>query len=574
MKLILKEYLASLKERNELDAILPGLLSALGLTVYSTPRRGTRQYGVDVAAYGSLDGGEEKVYLFSIKAGDLTRSSWDGDPAQSLRPSINEIIDTYIPSHLPQEHQNKPKIICLCFGGDIQEQLRITVTQFETANTKNGISFEEWNGDKLSTLIISSFLREELLPKERRSLLRKALAFVDEPEISYKFFLNLVLQVARAKDSGELDSITALRQLNICLWILHSWSRQANNLEASYLASELTLLQTWNIAKPFLQKTTKEAKVVWTVWASLLHLYNLVSFDFIAGKVLPYVDKSHALSVAIRASNKVDVNLKMFDLLGRLALLGVFCFYSIQSSNADDEESLKLLREEYFRINSAIKHLIVNNRSLMLPYKDDQAIDISIAVWFLSLDSNNDEFIKDWLMELINLAEFNFNTHGHYPCNIQEYYELIDYPELSTDEYRAEITQGSILYPTISLLSAILNFDELFRTVALFKETSLEHCNFQLWFPDDDSEKYLYTNESSHGLTLSDIKVTATHQEYLNQVFDECKATTFFDDLSVVKLNLWPLLFVASRHYRFPLPCQFFKMLYEFRKASIQNLDN
>lgn len=43
MKLIIKEYLASLKERDELDAVLPDLLSQLGLNVYSRPARGTRQ---------------------------------------------------------------------------------------------------------------------------------------------------------------------------------------------------------------------------------------------------------------------------------------------------------------------------------------------------------------------------------------------------------------------------------------------------------------------------------------------------------------------------------------------------
>lgn len=33
MKLILKQYLASLKERAELDAILPDLLSSMGMNV-------------------------------------------------------------------------------------------------------------------------------------------------------------------------------------------------------------------------------------------------------------------------------------------------------------------------------------------------------------------------------------------------------------------------------------------------------------------------------------------------------------------------------------------------------------
>ena len=79
MKLIIRQYLASLRERGELDAILPDLLSQLGLNVFSRPGRGTRQDGVDVAAVGVLDGQGERVFLFSIKPGDLTRREWDGN---------------------------------------------------------------------------------------------------------------------------------------------------------------------------------------------------------------------------------------------------------------------------------------------------------------------------------------------------------------------------------------------------------------------------------------------------------------------------------------------------------------
>jgi hypothetical protein len=103
MKLIIKQYLASLKERQELDALLPDLLSQMGLNVFSRPGRGTKQEGVDVAAVGAIGDGSEKVYLFSVKAGDLTRSSWDGDSVQALRPSLNEILDTYITTRLPHE---------------------------------------------------------------------------------------------------------------------------------------------------------------------------------------------------------------------------------------------------------------------------------------------------------------------------------------------------------------------------------------------------------------------------------------------------------------------------------------
>lgn len=62
-----------MKERHELDVFLPELLSDMGFNVISKPQIGTRQYGVDVAAIGKNSQGQDAVYLFSIKGGDLTR---------------------------------------------------------------------------------------------------------------------------------------------------------------------------------------------------------------------------------------------------------------------------------------------------------------------------------------------------------------------------------------------------------------------------------------------------------------------------------------------------------------------
>ena len=61
MKLIFSEYLASLKERGELDVIMPDLLSEIGFTVFSKPAVGTKQHGVDVAAVGPGQGRQGRV---------------------------------------------------------------------------------------------------------------------------------------------------------------------------------------------------------------------------------------------------------------------------------------------------------------------------------------------------------------------------------------------------------------------------------------------------------------------------------------------------------------------------------
>ncbi|MGG6294932.1 hypothetical protein ACQ4M4_10940 [Leptolyngbya sp. AN02str] len=561
MKLIIKQYLASLKERNELDAILPDLLSELGLNVFSRPGRGTRQDGVDVAAVGSLNGGEEKVYLFSIKAGDLTRNSWDGDALQSLRPSLNEILDSYIPNRLPDEHRTKYIVVCLCFGGDIQEQVRPQVEGYIKQNKKEGISFEEWNGDKLASLILSSFLREDLLPDNARSQLRKSLALIDEPESSYRHFAVLLKMLTSVETSRDKERLTLVRQITICLWILFSWTREAGNLEAAYLSSEISLLYAWNIAKPYQNQKTKVATEIQMAFQSVLTAYLQISSEFVNTRILPSVSKRHALSTAIHSSCSLDVNLKLFEVLGRLALEGVWAYW-IMTRTEEEEQIHNALREKVVTITESIKQLIINNPALFLPIKDDQAIDISIAVLLLAVDGNNHDDIAQWLSEMVNRADFSYKIGGKYPCNLRTYSDLLDHPQRIEDEYRREVTGGSILFPIIALSAALLDEDNLYSEVQTIRENHLAHCNFQFWYPDESSEEHFYINSDAHGGTLSNVCIDRSMKEYLEQVFGECSHSPQFNSLSAVESGLWPLVIVACRHYRLPLPLHLWKGFY------------
>jgi len=248
MKLILKQYLTSLKERAELDAVLPDLLSSMGMNVFISPTRGVKEYGVDIAAIGQVNGEEKKVYLFSVKSGNLTRETWNGNADQALRPSLDEILDSFIPSRLPPEHRDKKIVICLCFGGDVNSGIRQEVSGYEKRNTRDNVSFEEWNGDKLSEFIQQHLLKEELLPSSSQALLRKSLALLEEPESSNKYFSLLVDEVL--SNATDADSVaSSITRINVCLWVLFSWCRDGGNLEAAYLSSERALLMAWDKVK-------------------------------------------------------------------------------------------------------------------------------------------------------------------------------------------------------------------------------------------------------------------------------------------------------------------------------------
>ncbi len=567
MKLILQHYLASLKERDELDAILPDLLSQLGLNVFSKPGRGTRQDGVDVGAVGKLDGKIDKVYLFSIKAGDLTRNDWDGDALQSLRPSLNEIIDSYIPNRLPTEHKDKPIVICLCFGGYIKEQVRPQVRGFIDNATSDQISFEEWNGDKLAELIQENFLREELLSPDARSLFRKSLALIDEPEASYRHYSNLLRILLTNNHSKPKEIITSIRQMNLCLWVHYSWAREAGNLEATYLISELTLLHAWEISKTVVGKKDKSSQAIQDTLNAILGLYLDSTLSFVEKTVLPFADKKHALSTSVVAANEVDVNLRLFDVIGRLAISTIWTYSTIQRIPEKDKEMREGIMGQLDRCSQAIKQLVASNPTLKLPIKDDQAIDLTLAVLMLFMRGDSDQDVDIWINEILDRATFAMKVNGKYPSNIQSYSELLEHPSHDEDYFKAK-TEGSILYPMISLFADLCNDVELYEKVKNIKREHLEHCNFQLWFPDEQSEEHIYINSDAHGAVLSELNMEQPMESFAAQVYGECDHSDQFLELSAVKSNLWPIVLVACRHFRLPIPVHIFRDLYNEAKQN------
>lgn len=556
MKLIIKEYLASLRERGELDAVLPDLLSQMGMNVFSRPGRGTRQDGVDVAAVGSIDGEEETVYLFSIKPGDLRRPDWNSAAPQSLRPSLDEIQDAYLRNRLPRQHRQKKIKICICVGGDIREEVRQDMEGYKDRYSNEQVSFEEWNGDRIASLIESYFLREELLPEAARSHLRKALALIDEPDVSYKHFSSLVDSILCDQIVEAAQRIRTTRQLSICLWILFAWAREQGNLESTYCAAELLLLRLWQIAREYADKKSKTAGSIHSVYASVLNTYLSVGNTFLSKSVLQHASTFHGLSSAVHGSTTVDINLKLFDLAGRTALYGLWIYWYARSFPKGSEDQQALLKA-FSACAGTLKALVDNNPILLLPIKDDQCIDVALGVLLLIMHDDK-ESIEGWLTQITDRAIFAYRSHKPYPCNIGAYHELLEHPK-PDEAYRNNATAGSILYPFISILASMLDEKQLSATVKTFKREDLQHCNFQYWYPDDTSESYLYSNDEMHGANLSGIDVEAAPEDLLKQVFDECDNMRQFWELSAVKHGFWPLVLTACRHYRLPVPLHLFR---------------
>lgn len=552
MKALLREYLASLKERSELDAILPDLLSELGYTVYSRPQRGTAQLGVDIAAVGKDEHGERKVYLFSVKQGDLTRQDWDGTP-QALRPSLNQILDSYISSRIPAQYKSLKIVICLVFGGDMQEQVRADVTGFVKRNETNQISFEEWNGDRLAGLLMQGILREEILPKDLRAHFQKAVAMLDEPDVAYQHFAVLVRKLCEHAEKPKAR-VRSARQIYICLWILYVWARDADNLDAPHRASELALLHVWTLMRPHLAGKDVVIEALTEVMQQIIQLNRLIANAFLERKVLAHADKRDALSFAVGSREALDVNLRLFDVLGRIGTTGVWFYW--MTARDPDLERAKIMQSQLDALVGQGFALIANNPSLFLPIADHQAIDICLFLMMAVHSGNHRGNIQAWLQEMVLRLDYALKTHYRYPCIFVEYQDLLEHPRERSDEYRREATAGSILVPLVAAWLVAFKDTASLQKLTELKAAELAHCTLQWWMPDDTSEERLYAGNREHGIAITDLPLTDTCNDLLQQLKEAGERPGGFSTLSAVTYGFWPIVATACRHYRLPVPPQ------------------
>lgn len=554
MKLVFRQYLASLRERRELDAVLPDLLSELGYTVLSRPSIGTRQYGVDIAALGPPDAaGKQRLYLFSLKQGDLTRADWDGTP-QALRSSINDIIDVYVPTRIPPAHRTRDVVICLCFGGEIQEAVRDNVTLFTQAETKPGLSFEEWNGDYLAGLLVEGILREHLLDPQIRTHFQKAVAMVDEPDVAFKHFASLIRQLCATEGTSPKQRTTILRQLYICLWVLFVWARDAGNLEAPYRASERVLLQAWPLIQGDVAKSTKASEEIGAAYADLVDLHFRIWDALVGEKILPFVGTEHALSVAVGSASPVDVNLKLFETLGRIAMRGLWMLWVKSGTQLLPEHKPDWGSPEATALAQQIILLIRSNPILLTPIADSQAVDVAIALLFLSMMGGWDAGARSYAEGLVQRVSYAYRTHNRYPTTHDDYRSLIQHPRERTDAYREGETKGSTLFPLLGIWVSSLGPADAAGFFAKFAAEKLNHCNCQFWLSGTDSESKLYTGDTHHGVALCNVPITENGEDAMRVIAAESGRTSPFNNLSAVKLGHWPIVALACRHYRLPLP--------------------
>lgn len=565
MKLILREYLALLKESDELDSLLPDLLLSMSISPISQPQKGVRQGGVDVAAVGKHpETGEKVLLLFVIKQGDLGRRDWDTGE-QSVRQSLNEVRDIYLHGHVKPEHSSLPKHIIVCTGGDLKQDTQQGWTGYIKENQKpSEINYEFWGGAQLSIYLEKYVFNENILPKEFRSKFRKTLALLTDTDYDFSDYYRILEDLLLKADFGDISRksgqkkvIKTFRTVNLCQNIIFHWATSEENLRPAIYCSERTILNAWEVLRKHeLYGSQNVVVAFWDLYRTLLHIYTNY-----ANKVDPYCRLKNGFSGSNH--NYLLECLAIFENLGFMSTTGlIYTYQAVVQQNED-------IQQTALAIVDMVKDFISNHPSTHSPCYDGQIIEIGTAMYLLFCLGERD-FIDDWIQKIISHIVFSYEKMGKYfPIESDSFEDLVELNVVESID-RSHLFQLSTLMPILAQWCVVLDREETYEIIRNVAKKYFPNCTLQIWYPDHDTDSYLYRQNASisTGNVEAPLNLDVTIDEMRNRMRLVQDKTVLPESLSAMNQGLTFLPIIASRHFRTPvLPFYWQSLLQEEGQA-------
>jgi hypothetical protein len=553
MNIIVSQYIRTLKERNELDRLLPSLILSMGIVPLFTPQTGTRQYGVDIAAVGiDPDDLTSKQFLFVVKQKDLGRNEWDSGP-QSIRQSFNDIIDVYIKNCVQPKHKKLPIKIVLTTSGDLKEEINQSWAGYISGNT--AYEFDFWGADRLSALVTSYMLNENMFNDKLQSYLRKSLSLIKENDYSRDDYHSLLMNLMQLAPNGEAISVlkkkdleNALRTSYLASSILSSWALHDGNAKQALFVSERFILWAWHRIN-----LEKKPDTFFTLFVDFLRSYITIACEYIL-KLQPYFHTQHAVSLYSHETSLV--NITVFEQIGIVSTIGLVAL--LLTSKVNDENERNELEKYIEVIANCLTALIDNNPSSGSPRLDGNVIDITLCFIFLKNVGKRD-FLESWLKTLVYRIDFVLKIGRNHPISSDLIDDLVEADCNSSDKniFR-KTSETSWIIPTLAGFCALFDKSEGYNVLRDGVGDEYKHVYSQLWHPTSNVYKHIYFHQAQYydGETEVPINYPLDISIYKLRMEAVSNNTRYniIANSPAVKAGLPMLDLIACRHFRTPVP--------------------
>lgn len=547
IQLVLSHYLAGLRERDELDALLPELLKAMGHSVLSRPQVGVAQAGVDVVSTMATNQDETEVFLFVIKFGDVGREDFYGGK-QAIDPSIREASNDFIRNRLEESLRGFRKRIVLLTNGVLKQEAQPGYSALsKDIAERPQCSLEFWGTDQLTPLIEQHLFDESLLLATGKSDLRAALAGLDESDTAIRRFIRFVTACFKITDEelAQSDATRKRKFLRRCAaaamgWgVLLVWGKNEGNLKPGVVAGEYLALRLW-------AEAVRAGLTEYPLFAERMQavmFLQLKSLHEYYCKVAPQLINRRAL-LHYRPDRILYADL-VFEEFGRLATFLLL----LQRLEGPDQ-----LREE---VTALIRMLLNEHTCYRLPVYDGQTIDLTLVLVAL-MGEGDWEGAKRVVANCTGGLLRAVGNDQYLPVDTDLLEDALALCATGEAEPR-EFFETSTLVPALALVAALLR-DE--TTLRQLREEALPHMQdvtLERWFPTVDLETL-----TGAGRAVPDVGVSRALAGLRNTAVEEAEAATKplsgAASPSDFKWHNTPwsvLVALSARLHRHPLPTWF-----------------
>ena len=505
---IIKQYISSLKEDNELDFIFPILLERMGFRILSTPKqsKGMSQYGRDVVAVKKKNG-VPTLFLFELKGfvakdvTDRTLNEKDG-LIESLRASKYTVYeDVSIPNL-----KNYPRQYVFVHNGTVDANAQPTLNGFIKSEFPEG-NFERWDLAKLTSLF-SKYLFDETLLADDESyrLFKKCLVLLDAEENDYSDISRLIELQLQKLDKAKRDNKRSLQNcfatLRLIVSMVYFYSQESDNLYPAKFCVDTVVLKIW----AWILKGKREKKT------SILRLFNglvmqqMLIYEEYVNKILQFANFNKSLySFQASLTEHVFYPLRCYDFLGDL----IYFYLLTEAYGADLKKVGKI------RMN-ALKAIIRNNPACTVPLLDTHSIPILLVFRFMAFrikDQDDEECLVSFIIDTILNTMIRYKKNNMWPEMSGNRMALVKSLIKKSEEYACD---SSLLILTLFEIIAYLNIPDLY---SIFKKLVEESdVNLQVAYPETseyDIEQCLFERRLNKELSVeTNIKLPPTLEEF------------------------------------------------------------
>lgn len=515
MRLIVKEYVSQLKEKDELDILISRIFVQKGYIVDNLPKTGNRQYGVDIQLHNN-----KEILLFVVKQGNIDRDTWDGN-VNAVRSSLNEISDVAINLMTFEEKQKDIRII-VATNGYRDENVKPNWNKYVDNNEKCGkvsTKIEFMGIDDIVEEIIKHFFNEYLFEQALHSAMRKALYFIGEGDYKREYYEKIVNSlIVKLQDAGNQSKKVdkACATLYLASQMICQYAHDNGNDKIAIMVSEYVIIKYWK----YLSESNKFGKTKFIEWL----IKFCKSYEKWSDAYILKVEKVINHEVILPNYNVVENKVLLYEILGHIVSYANYLldFYPDKASGILNLIIVILNEYPYYEY---------------APY--DSCISVVIMIYKILYYYRRENEIKILMENQAHILIEYYRSQHKFPAQTDSFEEAMEI-EMNSKAVTYEV---SAFWGYYLLMIGFLGYEEIYESVKEFLENDIKNVTKCVWFLRKQEESFIYEpmamNAAGEGI---DITVEENFVEFSNRIhfiMQQYKDEDFtFDEYSFQSLEL------------------------------------